>query len=82
MVYGLHQVKNFTITVKDNMIYYRQCILTKGNVTQVAWIDEKKAKLHATVEIKSETEGDKDGWFIKEVNGRASDEFLQMHWVA
>jgi hypothetical protein len=49
----------------DKMV---QCIFKKGNVQQTAWVDKKQGlKIGAKVELKSEKEGDENGWEVIEM---------------
>lgn len=48
-----------------NNIYYRQCILKKGDTSQIAWIPEMYASLGNYVKLKED-----DGWQIIEVGSR------------
>jgi hypothetical protein len=56
------------------MSFYRQCILVKGVTVQVAWIPEEFAKVRTYVRLV-----DDDGWQVKEVGGRRSEEYVQAH---
>lgn len=46
------------------MTMYRQCTLRKGNVQQTAWIEDKQLQVGMHVELKSEKEGEQQGWEI------------------
>jgi hypothetical protein len=55
------------------MTYYRQCVLTKGPTSEVAFIPEKFA-----VDGKYLRIGDDNGWQVREVGkNRTSGEYLQ-----
>ncbi len=59
--------------------YYRQCKLQKGITTQTAWLEEKQGLCEgAGVELKSEIKGDKQGWEVLTIGGRADQEFLTL----
>ena len=54
------------------MAYFRQCMLTKGRTSQVAWIPERFAIINKFLIIE-----DDDGWQVKNVAGRKSGDALQ-----
>lgn len=67
------------------MEYMVQCLLRKNKGTftqrdysmQTAWLDEKPGlKVGAVVEIKSEVEGDQQGWEVVEVGTRLPKEVV------
>lgn len=56
------------------MDYYRQCTLTKGQTSEVAWIPEKHAVLNKYLRI-----GDDNGWQVTSVGGRKNGDYLKEH---
>jgi len=51
----------------------KQCRLTNQDSEMVAWIEERGAKVNATVELKGDFEGDRKYWVVKEVYEPALD---------
>lgn len=48
---------------------YRQCLLQKGTKGKITWIPEKFAKKGKVIKLK-----DENGWIVKEVWGRDTEE--------
>ena len=48
------------------VLMYTQCLISKGNKTQVSWIPKKFALKNKVVKLKVDGKWD-DGWLIKEV---------------
>ena len=59
----------------SDMSYYRQCTLTRGTTTQIAWIPEQFAKKDKYLRI-----GDENGWQVVEFGShRLSGQYLMEH---
>ena len=53
---------------KKKEVFYRQCVLQKGNTQQTAWIPEKFADTKKIVEISGD-----DGWHVTAVGSTRLD---------
>lgn len=56
------------------MTYYKQCRLTKGVATQVAWIPEAFAAIGKFLRI-----GSDNGWRVSSIGGRMESGYLFRH---
>lgn len=61
-------------------VFYRQCVLVKVMAETTSWIPEKFAQVGRPVRLRLKTGKDKwdDGWMVKSVGARASDEQVSM----
>jgi hypothetical protein len=59
--------------------FYRQCTMTKGTISQMAWIPEHFAVLDKYLRLKKDGV-DEDGWQVKSVGANRIDgEYLKEH---
>jgi len=55
-----------------------QCKFKKGSVIQTAWVEKKPGlRVGAVVELKSEIEGDKQGWEVTEMGAEKDKQYVQ-----
>ncbi len=54
--------------------FYKQCTMTKGETSQVAWIPEEVAKVGKFVRI-----GDDNGWEVKTAGERKDGAYILKH---
>lgn len=58
-------------------IYYRQCVLERGNTTTVSWIPEKYAETGKYLKLKNENGEWVDGWVVKSAStAKVEESFL------
>lgn len=61
-------------------VFYKQCTLTKGPSSEVAWIPEQFAVQDKYLLIDSKDEGDENGWQVKVVGAnRVDGVYLKEH---
>lgn len=66
------------------MIYYRQCLLERGQTNQVSWIPEQFAKKNKYIKLKNNKESGclveegkwEDGWKVIEVGIRMPEDIV------
>jgi hypothetical protein len=51
-------------------VYYRQCVLRKGNATTTSWIPEKFAEVGKVLKLKGDDESWDDDWVVHSVHAR------------
>ena len=59
-------------------MYFKQCLLQKGNGFQHAWIPEKFAKLNQFVKLKQKDKTWDDGWQIINIGSRLPYEIIEV----
>ena len=60
--------------------FYKQCTLTKGTSSEVAWIPEQYAVQDKYLLIDTKPEGDEDGWHVGVVgSNRVDGAYLKEH---
>ena len=61
--------------MKNKMV---QCKFKKGNIEQTAWVEKKQGlRVGVITEIKSEVEGNEQGWEVIEMYNELDAEYVQ-----